>query len=453
MGCLRLRGASLDSLGGHNVAAPEPKQRFVGLLNHGATCYLNCVVQVLFMTPEFKEVLKECETEARTQALAYALQRLFSDLSSSVSACSTTSILSALHWRANRQQDAHDAWLQLCDLLETELKQTPHSKLVENLFQGERCNCVRCHVCGNVSQTKDSFTSLEVTVPLEHVETTVLGGLQEHLRPEEMYGDKQYDCDHCKCKVDAVRFVSLASLPPILTVHLQRFTMKAVSKFGLCSRRSSFDVVKVNSRVHFDTYLDLRDFVTAVEPPSVEENDKAEDSAQKGVAGTKPVVYGKGQEEDSDNTNLSTAASPDSTSGLQNRPLACPCPRHTPAGAQEQDAENSAEPNDSAAKNGNGNGNGKEHPIRQHSLIYELYAVLLHSGTPQTGHYQAFIKDVDSGAWLLFNDEEVRVLQDLQKELQQRAFGGRGTTSAYILLYRALSKADAEALKLTTVSP
>jgi len=419
MGCLRLRGSSLESLGGHNVAAPEPKQRFVGLLNHGATCYLNCVIQVLYMTPEFREVLKECETDARPQPLASSLQRLFRDLGSNMTACSTMGILSALHWRANRQQDAHDAWLQLCDVLENELKQTSLSKLVENLFQGEQCNCVRCSVCGNISQTKDSFTSLEVTVPSEQVETSVMSGLQEHLQPEEMQGDKQYECDHCKCKVDAVRYVALASLPPILTVHLCRFEMKAVSKFSLCSRRSSIDVVKVNTPVVFDTRLDLRDFVTAVAPP------------------VKPTVIGKAQEEDTE-TNLSTAASPESASGPQ---VNGNSNGHAyPAAAQEADPEGGPDVTEKAPVNP-----ANDHSVRQvreHSLVYELYAVLLHTGTPQTGHYQALIKDLDSGAWLLFNDEEVRVIQDLQKELKSRAFGGRGTTSAYILLYRALDKED-----------
>ena len=37
----------------------EEKNKYIGLRNQGATCYLNSLIQTLFMTPEFRyEVLK-----------------------------------------------------------------------------------------------------------------------------------------------------------------------------------------------------------------------------------------------------------------------------------------------------------------------------------------------------------------------------------------------------------
>ena len=75
------------------------------------------------------------------------------------------------------------------------------------------------------------------------------------------------------------------------------------------------------------------------------------------------------------------------------------------------------------------------------SLLYDLYAVLLHAGTLEKGHYFALIKDVADGQWYRFDDERVTLLseEDLERELR-KAYGGRDTSiSAYMLLYRQTS--------------
>jgi len=76
---------------------------------------------------------------------------------------------------------------------------------------------------------------------------------------------------------------------------------------------------------------------------------------------------------------------------------------------------------------------------------YELYAVLVHSGSATFGHYYALIKDVDAGEWHEFNDSTVRPIKETDLT---RAFGsGSGGGSAYLLLYRMLSaKQDPQAL-------
>ena len=76
---------------------------------------------------------------------------------------------------------------------------------------------------------------------------------------------------------------------------------------------------------------------------------------------------------------------------------------------------------------------------RSGSLLYDLYAVLLHTGSLEKGHYFALIKDVADGSWYRFDDEKVTLLGDeeLDRELR-KAYGGRGSTSAYMLLYREL---------------
>ena len=37
-----------------NLESPERPMKYIGLSNQGATCYLNSLLQALYMTPEFR---------------------------------------------------------------------------------------------------------------------------------------------------------------------------------------------------------------------------------------------------------------------------------------------------------------------------------------------------------------------------------------------------------------
>lgn len=48
------------------------------------------------------------------------------------------------------------------------------------------------------------------------------------------------------------------------------------------------------------------------------------------------------------------------------------------------------------------------HCCRQGGPVYELFAVLVHQGSADFGHYYAFIKNFVDGQWYKFNDENVQ---------------------------------------------
>lgn len=39
--------------------------------------------------------------------------------------------------------------------------------------------------------------------------------------------------------------------------------------------------------------------------------------------------------------------------------------------------------------------------------IYELFSIMIHSGSASGGHYYAYIKDFNQGEWYCFNDQSV----------------------------------------------
>lgn len=92
--------------------------------------------------------------------------------------------------------------------------------------------------------------------------------------------------------------------------------------------------------------------------------------------------------------------------------------------------------------------------------MYELTAVLIHSGTAFSGHYFAYVLDPEKKQWLNFNDEVVTPLysESVDNDFFQKAFGGRSdgasSASAYVLLYRRADPApsDQSSAEVQTIS-
>jgi len=47
------------------------------------------------------------------------------------------------------------------------------------------------------------------------------------------------------------------------------------------------------------------------------------------------------------------------------------------------------------------------------TFVYELFAVMIHSGGAYGGHYYAYIKDLETSKWHHFNDSVVREISFL----------------------------------------
>ena len=51
-------GAKANGAGGKPAEqSPEPEKAFKGLQNQGATCYMNSLLQALYMTPDFRRMI------------------------------------------------------------------------------------------------------------------------------------------------------------------------------------------------------------------------------------------------------------------------------------------------------------------------------------------------------------------------------------------------------------
>eukprot|EP00456_Euglypha_rotunda_P068500 TRINITY_DN59774_c0_g1_i2.p1 TRINITY_DN59774_c0_g1~~TRINITY_DN59774_c0_g1_i2.p1 ORF type:complete len:120 (+),score=13.55 TRINITY_DN59774_c0_g1_i2:86-445(+) len=87
-----------------------------GLVNQGATCYLNSYIQTLYMTPEIRAAIYAWKYNVDggvkpEYSIALQLQRLFAKLQiSSMGACSTSELTKSFGWEIGRavQQECRD---------------------------------------------------------------------------------------------------------------------------------------------------------------------------------------------------------------------------------------------------------------------------------------------------------------------------------------------------------
>lgn len=88
---------------------------------------------------------------------------------------------------------------------------------------------------------------------------------------------------------------------------------------------------------------------------------------------------------------------------------------------------------------------------------YELFAIMIHSGSASGGHYYAYIRDFETGEWFCFNDQTVTSItqEDIQKSFGGGSYGAyysgvyTSSTNAYMMMYRQVdSERNCSGIKL-----
>uniref|UniRef100_A0A670JS51 Ubiquitin carboxyl-terminal hydrolase n=1 Tax=Podarcis muralis TaxID=64176 RepID=A0A670JS51_PODMU len=127
----------------------------------------------------------------------------------------------------NRKRYKEENNDNLDDFKAAELAWHKHKLLNESiivaLFQGQFKSTVQCLTCHKKSRTFEAF--MHLSLPLA---STSKCTLQECLRlfskEEKLTDNNRFHCSHCKTRRDSLKKLEIWKLPPVLLVHLKRFS-------------------------------------------------------------------------------------------------------------------------------------------------------------------------------------------------------------------------------------
>ncbi|KAL0970209.1 hypothetical protein UPYG_G00238750 [Umbra pygmaea] len=198
-----------------DVNMSSQKCKYNGLRNQGATCYLNSVLQVLFMTEEFRTTIESHEICEETETFDGELKKLFHDLENG-NANTKTILLKLGSENAYKQRDAAEYFVKILNMVSEDA-----SKIFKlQLSYTTTCSDSELH---KTTYEPDSFWTLPISlnVPSESDKICVKNSIDEFFKPSQLGGEMLY-CDKCKRKSKATMVFEIVNHPKILTVQLER---------------------------------------------------------------------------------------------------------------------------------------------------------------------------------------------------------------------------------------
>ncbi|XP_039899491.1 uncharacterized protein LOC120740976 isoform X6 [Simochromis diagramma] len=184
-----------------------------GLINQGSTCYLNSVLQVLFMTKDFREAVKKYSGQnPHSEFLDHDLKALFDDLQNYTAY--TYKITNKLG--IDNVYEQHDA----AEYFERILRMT--STDASKIFHGQLVNKTTCSK-GHIQTDRDApFWYLPLSlVDCCSKDYSVVKGIEDFFKT--FCGKNQIYCEQCDDKVDATMTDVIKHHPDVLCLLLKRF--------------------------------------------------------------------------------------------------------------------------------------------------------------------------------------------------------------------------------------
>ena len=253
----------------------------IGLKNIGCICYMNSIMQQIYMVPTFRYAImgsddKESPNNSESgmislndDNLLHQLQIMYTYLTYSEKEdynpkyfCYSYKDFDGNPTNPMIQQDSQEFYNNFCDKIENCLKKTKYKYIINDVFTGRTCSSVICESCKNVSNRFEDFYNL--TLEVKNI-TNLNDSLQKMIMPEKI---DDFKCDACNQKVTISKRTSLCDLPNVLVIQLKRFYMNYEIE----------RTQKINSKFEFPLNINLKEFcieniVTQISGKKFESND------------------------------------------------------------------------------------------------------------------------------------------------------------------------------------
>ncbi|OMJ80438.1 hypothetical protein SteCoe_19285 [Stentor coeruleus] len=224
---------------------------FVGLINEGTTCYMNSLLQTLFLITSFRKAIYSIPvSDSEDCKIPKALAKLFAALQLSEKPLSTQALLKSFGWARRQwheQQDVQEFSYKFSDTLEKSMNGTPAAGTYAQLFKGQTIQSIKCINVDHVSEKSEDFIDLQLDVKGC---ANIYASLEKYIEPVPLKGEMQYEAEG-HGKQDAMKFVRFNKLPSVLQIQLKRFEYNQTR--GM--------MTKVNEKFEFYPEVDLNPYV------------------------------------------------------------------------------------------------------------------------------------------------------------------------------------------------
>ncbi|KAK6195512.1 hypothetical protein SNE40_000926 [Patella caerulea] len=246
---------------------PRPPKGFVGLKNAGATCYMNSVLQQIFMiepvrigilgvegaADDFDDDSNDEKTECETNidigigdderkeeekgtreeerkdydmGVLKQIQYIFGHLAAS----KLQYFVPRGFWKhfklwgepvnLREQHDALEFFNSLVDSLDESLKALNQPTVMSNILGGSFADQKICKDCPHRYQREEAFTTLNVDIRNHQ---NLFESLEQYVKGDLLEAGNAYYCEKCNKKVDTVKRLVIRKLPKVLAIQLKRF--------------------------------------------------------------------------------------------------------------------------------------------------------------------------------------------------------------------------------------
>ncbi|XP_059479532.1 probable ubiquitin carboxyl-terminal hydrolase FAF-X isoform X3 [Neocloeon triangulifer] len=241
---------------------PRPTHGFVGLKNAGATCYMNSVLQQLYMVESIRvgllaaegaatdinedfsgedriegEGCLEAENDSDKGDLEESRKEYNVSILKQVQAIFGHLAYSKLQFYVPRglwkhfklqgepvnlreQQDAVEFFMSLVESLDEAFKALRQEQVMSKVLGGSFSDQKICKGCPHRYSKEEPFSVISVDI---RNHSNLVDSLEQYVKGELLEGADAYHCEKCNAKVVTVKRLCVKKLPPILAIQLKRF--------------------------------------------------------------------------------------------------------------------------------------------------------------------------------------------------------------------------------------